>query len=138
MTNNSRGRTAPPAPGPGGGLEPRARNRAPATGGQDPMTHDRPVGRRATQRWLFAAAGTAATAISAAPGLAYAAAGQPQAVPLLICSGVIAMASIIAGAAIRIHDNAERTRRLQIQHAGPTAITEAVARRLAAPHAAPP
>jgi hypothetical protein len=33
-----------------------------------------------------------------------------------------------AGAAVKIHDSAHRTHRVQIQHAGPTAIAEAMAR----------
>jgi hypothetical protein len=64
-------------------------------------------------------------------------AGHPQAaVPLLIGSGVIGLASILAGAAVKIHDSAQRTRRLEIQTAGPTAIAEAIARCIDDTHAA--
>jgi hypothetical protein len=95
----------------------------------------RPAGGRARKFWFLTAAGTAVTAIPAAPGLAYAAAGHPQAVPLLVCSGLIGMASIIAGAAVKIYDSAQRTRRMQIPHAGPTAIAEAMARCIDDAHA---
>jgi hypothetical protein len=58
-------------------------------------------------------------------------------VPLLVCSGVIGMISIITGAAARIYEIRQQTRRLEIQHAGPTAIAEAMARCIDDAHATP-
>jgi hypothetical protein len=82
--------------------------------------------------------GAAAAAIPAAPGVALAAAGHPQAIPLLVSSGVIGLVSIITGAVVKIHDSAQRTRRLQIQHEGATALANAMARCLDDAHAAAP
>jgi hypothetical protein len=137
MTNNTRGRPAQPVLGNGTGPRP-SRSTTPAAYQNCRLMRARLAGTRDRKRWLFAAAGTAAATIPAAPGLAYAAAGHPQAVPLLICSGVIGMASLIAGAAVKIHDSAQRTRRLQIQHAGPTAIAEAMARCIDDVHTSAP
>jgi hypothetical protein len=83
----------------------------------------------------FAAAGAAAAAVPAVPGVAFAAAGHPAGLLLLICSGVIGLMSIIANAAVKIHDGAQQTRRLEIQHAGTTAIAEAMARCIDDAHA---
>jgi hypothetical protein len=91
---------------------------------------------RAGRPWLFAAGGAAATAIPAAPGFAMAAAGHPQAIPLLISSGVIGLVSVIAGTVVKVHDITQRTRRLQIQHEGAIAIAKAMARCLDDAHAA--
>lgn len=88
--------------------------------------------------WLFATGGAAATAIPAVPGVALAAAGHPQAIPLLISSGVIGLVSVVTGAVVKIHDSAQRTRRLQIQHEGATALANAMARCLDDAHAAAP
>jgi hypothetical protein len=85
---------------------------------------------------MYAAGGAAATAIPAAPGLALAAAGHTQAIPLLISSGVIGLASVIAGAVVKMHDSTQRTRRLQIEHEGRTAIAKAMAKCLDDAHAA--
>lgn len=93
---------------------------------------------RPGRSWLLAAGGAVATAIPAAPGVALAAAGHPQAIPLLISSGVIGLVSVIAGAVVKIHDSAQRTRRLQIQHEGTTALANAMARCLDNAHAAAP
>src|SRR5579859_4206554 len=108
---------------------------AQSAGAADPMTP--PAARRGTQPgvpdgpgaaprqetragwpWLYAAGGAAATAIPAAPGLALAAAGHTQAIPLLISSGVIGLVSVIAGAVVKMHDSTQRTRRLQIEYEG--------------------
>lgn len=90
---------------------------------------------RAGWPWLYAAGGVA-TAIPAAPGLALAAAGHTQAIPLLIASGVIGLVSVIAGAVVKMHDSTERTRRLQIEYEGRTAIAKAMAKVLDDAHAA--
>lgn len=91
---------------------------------------------RAGWPWLYAAGGAAATAIPAAPGLALAAGGHAQAIPLLIASGVIGLVSVMAGAVVKIHDSTQRTRRLQIEHEGTTAIAKAMAKCLDDTHAA--
>ncbi len=62
---------------------------------------------RAGWPWLFAAGGAAATAIPVAPGLALAAVGHTQAIPLLISSGVIGLVSVIAGAMVKMHDSTQ-------------------------------
>jgi hypothetical protein len=59
--------------------------------------------------------------------VALAATGHPAAILLLVGSGVIALASIVADAAVSIHDSAQQTRRLEIEQAGTTAIAEAIA-----------
>lgn len=84
--------------------------------------------------WLFAAAGTAA-AISAESGIAFVAHGQTEAAMLLISSSVIGLATIVAGAVVQVYDSAQRTRRLQIQHVGLSAIASAVARCIDDAHA---
>jgi hypothetical protein len=95
-----------------------------------------PDGDRAGTPWVFAVAGATAAAVPAGPGLALAASGHAQAaVPLLICSGVLGMASVIAGAVVRAYETMQRTRRMEIQHAGPTAIAEAMARCIDDAHA---
>ena len=106
---------------------------APAGAGVAPRQETRPG-----RPWLFAVGGAAAAAIPAAPGVALAAAGHPQAIPLLVSSGVIGLVSIITGAVVKIHDSAQRTRRLQIQHEGATALANAMARCLDDAHAAAP
>jgi len=106
---------------------------APGGAGVAPRKETRPG-----RPWLFAAGGAAATAIPAAPGVALAAAGHPQAIPLLISSGVIGLVSVITGALVKIHDSAQRTRRLQIQYEGTTALANAMARCLDDAHAAAP
>lgn len=137
MTNDTSGRPRPLGPGYGPG---------PQTGpGHDPATADQrdalpfqdaAGGGRARSRWGFAAAGAAATAVPAGPGLALAAVGDPHAVLLLICSGAIAAVSVITGAVVRIYDIAQQTRRLQIQYEGPNAIATAMAKCIEDTHAA--
>jgi hypothetical protein len=105
------------AAGPG---DPSARQGAPAVG----------RGRKA-----FAAAAAAAVAASAVPGVALAATGHPDGVPLLVCSGMIGLVSTIANAAVKIYDSAQQTRRLEIQHASTTAVAEAIARCIDDAHA---
>jgi hypothetical protein len=136
--NNIRGRPALAEPGYRPGLEGLRGPIAAATCQQDILPgQGAAAGHRAGKPWAFAAAGAAATAIPAGPGLALAAAGHPQtAVPLLISSSVIAIVSIIAGAAARIYDSRQCTRRLEIQHAGPNALAEAMARCIDHTHAA--
>lgn len=111
----------------------RGTRAAPGGAGVAPRQETRPG-----RPWLFAAGGAAATAIPAAPGVVLAAVGHPQAIPLLISSGVIGMVSVITGALVKIHDSAQRTRRLQIQHEGTTALANAMARCLDDAHAAAP
>ncbi len=100
-----------------------------------PPQQEYPVG-RGRKPSAFAAAGAAAAAIPAVPGVALAATGNPHAVPLLISTAVIGLVTVIAGAAVRIHDSAQQTRRLKIQLAGSTAIAEAMARCIDNTHAA--
>ena len=112
------------------------RSAEPGAGRRDgPAGQEGPAGRIWKPR-SFAAAGAAATAVPAVPGLAFAASGHPGALPLLILSGVIGVVSVIAGAAVQIYGCAQRTRRLQIQHEGTTAIAEAIARCIDDAHAA--
>lgn len=56
--------------------------------------------------------------------------------PLLISSGVIGLISVIAGTVVKMHDATQRTRRLQIEHEGRTAIAKAMAKVLDDAHAA--
>jgi hypothetical protein len=86
------------------------------------------------QAWPSAS--PAAADRQAAPGIALAATGNPHAVPLLISSAVIGLVTVIAGAAVRIHDSTQQTRRLKIQLAGSTAIAEAMARCIDDTHTA--
>ena len=103
---------------------------------QDGPPHQDNRAGRGRRPSAFAAAGAAAAAIPAAPAIALAATGNPHAVPLLISSAVIGLVTVIAGAAVRIHDSAQQTRRLKIQLAGPTAIAEAMARCIDDTHTA--
>jgi hypothetical protein len=130
MSNDIPGRPGPLGPGYGPG-------HAPATAGQpDALPFQEAAGNdRARSLWVFAATGAVATAVPAVPGLALAAAGDPHAALLLICSGAIAAISVIAGAVVRIYDIAQRTRRLQIQCAGPNAIAAAMAKCIDDTHA---
>jgi hypothetical protein len=113
----------------------RRGTRAAAPGGADAMPQQET---RPGRPWLFAAGGAAATAIPAVPGIVLAATGHPQAIPLLVSSGVIGLVSVITGAVVKIHDSAQRTRRLRIQHEGTTALATAMARCLDGAHAAAP
>ena len=135
--NNIRGRARQPETGDGHGLQAWRSTRPADAGQQDALPWpDRPAEGGVRRPWVLAAAGAAATAVPAGSGLACAAAGHPQAVPLLICSGVIGLVSIITAAAVRIYESTQRTRRLQIQHAGPAAIAAAMARCIDDAHAA--
>jgi len=134
MINDTPGRPIPLGPGYGPGQH---------TGhGHDPANEDaspfqEAAGNdRARSPWGYAAAGAAATALPAGPGLWLAAAGDPHAVPLLICSGAIATVTAIVGTAVRIYDIAQRTRRLQIQYAAPNAIAAAMAKVIDDTHTA--
>lgn len=113
----------------------RRGTRAAAPGGVDavPQPETQPG-----RTWLFTVGGAVATAIPAAPGAALAAVGHPQAIPLLISSGVIGLLSVVVGAVVKIHDNGQRTRRLQIQYESTTALANAMARCLDDTHAAAP
>lgn len=137
MRGNSN--SGPLAPSPRPGL-PTPVRRGPAAIRQDapPPEKDPPTG-RAWKPGAMAVVGTAATAFPAGSALALAAAGHPHAeVPLLICSMVAGMVSIVTGAVVRIYESRQRTRCLEIQHAGPTAIAEAMARCIDDAHAAAP
>jgi hypothetical protein len=130
--NNIHARSGPPRPGPTLSLS--ARRGAPSGGPGEPPARQgaRAVGRG---RKGYAAAGAAAAAVPAVPGVAFAAAGHPAGLPLLICGGLIGLVSIIANAAVKIYDSAQQTRRLELQHAGTTAIAEAMARCIDEAHA---
>jgi hypothetical protein len=83
---------------------------------------------------FFAAVGTAALAISAESGIAFVAHGHAEAAMVLISSSVIGVATIVAAAVVQIYDSAQRTRRLLIQHVGPSAIARAMASCIDAAH----
>ena len=123
-------------PGPPPGTRAWNSVRPAGTGGHDSQPgQEVPAATQARKPWLLPVAGAAATAVPAGPGLALAAAGHPGAVPLLIASGVIGLVSVIAGTAVKIYNSAQRTRHLQIQHEGATAIATAMARCIDAAHA---
>jgi hypothetical protein len=137
--NNTNARSVPRKPGDAPGLCASRSTKAAAADGHDGQPRpDTPAADRVRKPWLFAAAGATAAAVPAGPGFALAAAGHPQAVPLLITSGVIGLMSVIAGSAVKIYDSTQRTRRLQIQHASTTAIATAMARCIDAAHTAAP
>jgi hypothetical protein len=137
--DNTNARSVPRNPGDEPGPCASRSTKAAAADGHDGQPRqEAPAADRARKPWLFAAAGAAAAAVPAGPGLALAAAGHPQAVPLLIASGVIGLVSVIAGSVVKIYDSTQRTRRLQIQHASATAIATAMARCIDSAHAAAP
>lgn len=130
--NNTSARSA--APGPGRMLSLSGRRNAAATGlGDRPARHGARAARLGGKG--YAAAGAAAAAVPAIPGVAFAAAGHPAGILLLICSGVIGLISIITNAVVKIYDSAQQTRRLEIQHAGTKVIAKAVARCIDDAHA---
>lgn len=131
MRNDTPGRPRPLGPGYGPSHDPANAGQQDAPPFQEAGGND-----RARSPWGYAAAGAAATALPAGPGLWLAAAGDPHAVPLLICSGAIAAVSVIAGTAVKIYDIAQRTRRLQIQYAAPNAIAAAMAKVIDDTHTA--
>jgi hypothetical protein len=113
--------------------EPEAQN----AGGSDPAvihslrpgSRDRNSATRQVRRsWALAAIGAAVTAVPGSPGLVLAIAGNPHAPALLISSGFVGAATIMATGAVRIYETSQRTRRLQLQLEGSTAIARAVAR----------
>jgi hypothetical protein len=138
--NNRCGQARPAAPGGAPSL-PVRRLAGPAAAAQQnvlPPGHFPATGQAWKPRTM-AVAGTAATAFPAAPGLALAAAGHPQAAaPLLICSAVFGIVSIVTGAVVRIYETRQRTRWLEIQNAGATAIAKAMAQAIDDAHAAAP
>jgi len=137
MSNDPPGRPKPLGPGSGHGPQTGPGHDPVAVGQQDALPLQETAGNdRARSPWGYAPAGAAATALPAGPGLWLTAAGDPHAVPLLICSGAIAAVSVIAGTAVKIYDIAQRARRLQIQYAAPNAIAAAMARCIDDTHAA--
>jgi len=133
MSNNHPGQPGPLGPGYGPGHD------FITVGQQDALPLQEAAGNdRARSPWGYAAAGAAATAtaIPAGSGLWLAAAGDPHAALLLICSGAIAAVSVIAGTAVKIYDSAQRTRRMEIQYAAPNAIAAAMAKCIDDTHAA--
>jgi hypothetical protein len=137
--NNSSARSVPRKPGDALSLRASRSTKAATADGHDGRPRqEAPAAGPVRKPWLLAAAGATAAAVPAGPGLALAAAGHPEAVPLLIASGVIGLVSIIAGAAVKIYDSTQRTRRLQIQHESTTAIATAMAKCIDAAHAAAP
>jgi hypothetical protein len=136
--SNISGLSGAPEPGHVPGLQAGHSLRPAAAGQQDALPRQQdPPGERVRKPGVVAVAGTAAAAVPAGPGLALAAAGHPgAAVPLLICSGVIGLVSVIAGVVVRIYESKQQTRRLEIQHAGTAAIAAAMARCIDDAHAA--
>jgi hypothetical protein len=100
--------------------------------------HDKSAGiRQARRPWALAATGATATAIPGVPGLAFAVAGNPHAPSLLISSGLVGLATMITTAVVRIYESSQRTRRVQLQLEGSTAIAQAMARCIDDSHADP-
>src|SRR5260370_12230179 len=93
-----RGRPGPADPGHEPSLQawPGPRSAAPG--------QETPAGNRPVKLWAFAAAGTAAAAAPAGPGLAFALAGHPQAaLPLPIRSRLLALPPILPAPPPNLH-----------------------------------
>ena len=93
-------------------------------------------GASAKRRWIVAG-GAAAAGIPAGPGLAWAIAGRPDAVRLLVAAALVALATGIPYVAAAMYQDRQETRRKEIECHPANTLADALARNLDDAHISP-
>jgi hypothetical protein len=116
----------------------------PENGGQALPTEPRAPGRtgppgthirRATRRRLLLASGTLATVIPGGPGIAWAIAGRPSAVPFLATAALVALITVILNGVAAMYEARQETRRKEIERHSADTLAAAFARCIDDSHA---
>jgi hypothetical protein len=93
-------------------------------------------GASAKRRWIVAG-GAAAAGIPAGPGLAWAIAGRPDAVRLLVAAALVALATGIPYVAAAMYQARQETRRKEIECHPANTLADALARSIDDTHSSP-